>query len=263
MLKFSKFALLSAMLAVAVGAQAAEEKAAALVNGVAIPQARLDLRVKVATQQTQQPDSPDLRSKVREELVTLEVISQAAVKAGLDKQPETVQRLELTRQNILADALVQDYIKAHPITDDMLKQEYENFKKRVGNTEYQLSHILVSTEDEAKKAAADLKKKGASFAKVAKSVSIDTSSKDKGGDLGWTIPAKFVQPLAEAVLKLKKGQVSEPVQTQYGWHIIKLENTRDLKLPALEDMKANLENSLQQQAIAKYIEELRSKAKVE
>jgi len=262
MLKFSKFALLSALLAVAVGAQAADDKAAALVNGVAIPQARLDLRVKVATQQTQQPDSPELRGKVREELVTLEVISQAAVKAGLDKQAETVQRLELTKQNILADALVQEYVKSHPVTDDMLKQEYENFKKRVGNTEYQLSHILVGTEDEAKKAAAELKK-GAKFAKVAKSMSLDTSSKDKGGDLGWTIPAKFVQPLADAVLKLKKGQVSEPVQTQYGWHIIKLENTRDLKLPALDEMKANLENSMQQQAIAKYIEELRSKAKVE
>jgi peptidyl-prolyl cis-trans isomerase C len=262
MLKFSKFALLSALLTVAVGAQAADDKAAALVNGVAIPQARLDLRVKVATQQTQQPDSPELRSKVREELVTLEVISQAAVKAGLDKQPETVQRLELTKQNILADALVQEYVKAHPVTDDMLKQEYESFKKRVGNTEYQLSHILVGTEDEAKKAAAELKK-GAKFAKVAKSVSKDPGSKDKGGDLGWTIPAKFVQPFGEAVLKMKKGEVSAPVQTQYGWHIIKLENTRDLKLPTFEEMKPNLENSLQQQAIAKYIEELRSKAKVE
>ncbi len=262
MLKFSKFALLSALLAVAVGAQAADDKPAALVNGVSVPQARVDLRVKVATQQTQQPDSPDLRSKVREELITLEVISQAAVKAGLDKQPETVQRLELTKQNILADALVQEYVKSHPVTDDMLKKEYENFKKRVGNTEYKLSHVLVGTEDEAKKAAAELKK-GAKFAKVAKSMSLDTSSKDKGGDLGWTVPAKFVQPLADAVLKLKKGQVSEPVQTQYGWHIIKLEDTRDLKLPALDEMKANLENSMQQQAIAKYIEELRSKAKVE
>ena len=262
MLKFSKFALLSALLAVAVGAQAADDKPAALVNGVSIPQARVDLRVKVAVQQSQQPDSPDMRSKIREELVTLEIISQAAVKAGLDKQAETVQRLELTKQNILADAFVQDYVKAHPITNDMLKQEYETFKKRVGNTEYQLSHILVDTEDEAKKAEAELKK-GAKFAKVAKSVSKDTGSKDKGGDLGWTIPAKFVQPFADAVLKMKKGEVSAPVQTQFGWHIIKLENTRDLKLPSFDEMKANLENNLQQQAVAKYIEELRSKAKVE
>ena len=262
MLKFSKFALLSAMLAVAVGAQAADDKPAALVNGVSIPQSRVDLRVKVATLQTQQPDSAEMRSKIRDELVTLEFLSQAATKAGLDKQPETAQRLEITRQNILADALVQDYVKTHPISDDVLKQEYETFKKRVGNTEYQLSHILVNTEDEAKKAVAELKK-GAKFAKVAKSKSIDTSTKDKGGDLGWTIPAKFVQPLAEAILKLKKGEVSAPVQTQYGWHIIKLENTRALKLPAMEDMKATLENNLQQQAVAKYIDELRSKAKIE
>jgi len=261
MLKFSKFALLSALLTATACAQAADDKAAALVNGVSIPQARVDLRVKVAAQQNQ-PDSPELRGKIREELVTLEFLSQAAVKAGLDKQSETEQRLAITRQNILADALVQDYVKAHPITEDVLKQENEIFKKRVGNTEYQLSHILVDTEDEAKKAAADLKK-GAKFAKVAKSMSKDTGSKDKGGDLGWTIPAKFVQPLAEAVLQLKKGQVSAPVQTQYGWHLIKLENTRDLKLPPLEDMKASLENNLQQQAISKYIEELRGKAKIE
>jgi peptidyl-prolyl cis-trans isomerase C len=261
MLKFSKFALLSALLTVAASTQAAEDKAVALVNGVSIPQSRVDLRVKVIAQQGQ-PDTPDLRAKIREELITLEYLSQTATKADLDKQPETAQRLEITRQNILADALVQDYAKNHPITEDMLKQEYEVFKNRVGKTEYKLSHILVDSEEEAKKAAADLKK-GGKFAKIAKSMSKDQGSKDKGGDLGWTIPAKFVQPFAEAIIKLGKGQVSAPVQTQFGWHIIKLEDTRELKLPPLADLKPNLENNLQQQGIAKYIEELRGKAKIE
>ena len=261
MLKFSKFALLSALLAFAASVQAADDKPVALVNGVSIPQARVDLRVKIAAEQGQ-PDSPDMRNKFRDELISLEFLSQAAVKAGLDKQPETVQRLEITRQNVLADSLIQDFLKSHPVTDEQLKQEYEVFKKRIGKTEYKISHILVGTEDEAKKAAAELKK-GAKFAKVAKSMSKDPSAKENSGELGWTIPAKFVQPFGEAILKLSKGQVSEPVQTQYGWHIIKLEDTRDLKVPSLDEMKPNIENSLQQQAVKKYIEELRSKAKIE
>ncbi len=261
MLKFSKFALLSALLAIAAGAQAADEKTAALVNGVAIPQARVDIRVKDAAQQGQ-PDSPEIRKAIRDDLINLEVISQAATKNGLDKQPEVAQRLELAKEQILAGAYVQDYVKSHPISDDDLKKEYENLKIRVGTKEYKLSHILVQTEDEAKKAAAEVKK-GAKFAKVAKAKSKDPGSADKGGDLGWAVPSNFVQPFGDAVLKLSKGQVSAPVQTQYGWHIIKLEDTRDLKVPTFEEMKPNLEKRLQQQSIQKAIEEMRAKAKIE
>ncbi len=264
MLKFSKFALLSALLSIAATAQAADEKAAgkaaALVNGVAIPQARVDLRVKVAAQQGQ-PDTPEMRKAIRDDLVNLEVISQAAVKAGLDKQPETAQQIELARQSVLAGAFVQDYAKNHPISDEALKQEYENLKLRVGNKEYKLSHILVESEDEAKKVAAEVKK--SKFSKVAKAKSKDPGSANNGGDLGWAVPSNFVQPFGEAVLKLNKGQVSAPVQTQYGWHIIKLEDTRELKVPTFEEMKPNLEKRLQQQAIQKAIEDLRAKAKIE
>ncbi len=261
MLKFSKFALLSALLTIAASAQAADEKAAALVNGVSIPQARLDLRVKAAAQQGQ-PDSPEMRKAIREDLINLEVISQAAAKNGVDKQPEVAQQLELARESVLASAYVQDYAKSHPITDDAMKQEYENLKTRVGNKEYKLSHILVETEDDAKKVEAELKK-GGKFAKVAKAKSKDPGSADKGGELGWAVPSNFVQPFGEAVVKLNKGQVSAPVQTQYGWHIIKLEDTRDLKVPTFEEMKPNLEKRLQQQALQKTIEEMRSKAKIE
>ncbi len=261
MLKLSKFALLAAVLAVVATAQAAEEKAVALVNGVAIPQARLDLRVKAAAQQGQ-PDSPDLRKALRDDLINLEVISQAAAKNGLDKQPEVAQQLELARESILASAYVQDYVKNHPVSDDALKQEYENLKIRVGNKEYKLSHILVESEDEAKKTSAELKK-GAKFAKVAKAKSKDPGSADKGGELGWAVPSNFVQPFGEAVVKLNKGQISEPVQTQFGWHIIKLEDTRELKVPSFEEMKPKLENRLQQQTVQKAIEDLRSKAKIE
>jgi peptidyl-prolyl cis-trans isomerase C len=261
MLKFSKFTLLSALLAIAAGAQAADEKAAALVNGVSVPQARVEMRIKAAAQQGQ-PDTPEMRKAIRDDLVNLEVISQAAVKSGMDKQAEIAQQLELARQSVLAGAYVQDYAKTHPVGDDVLKQEYEALKKRVGNKEYKLSHILVETEDEAKKVEAELKK-GGKFAKVAKAHTKDPGSKDNGGDLGWAVPSNFVQPFGDAVLTLSKGQTSAPVQTQYGWHVIKLEDTRELKVPAFEEVKPNIEKRLQQQAIQKAIEDLRGKAKIE
>ena len=259
MLKLSKFALLSALL-VAACAQASDDKSAALVNGVSIPQARLDMRVKAALQQGQ-PDSPEMRKAIRDDLINLEVISQAAVKDGVDKQDEVAQQLEMAKQSILAGAYIQEYAKKHPIADDVLKQEYEALKQRVGNKEYKLSHILVSSEEEAKKVAAEVKK--GKFAKVAKAKSKDPGSKDNGGELGWAVPSNFVQPFGEAVVKLKKGEISAPVQTQYGWHIIKLEDTRELKVPSFEEVKPNIEKRLQQQAIQKYIEEMRSKAKIE
>jgi peptidyl-prolyl cis-trans isomerase C len=261
MLKFSKLALLSALLVTAAGAQAADDKPAAIVNGVTIPQARMDIRLKAAEQQGQ-PDNPQIRKAIRDDLINLEVISQAATKNGLDKQPDVQQQLELARQSVLAGAFVQDYAKSHPIGDDVLKQAYEDLKARVGNKEYKLAHILVGSEDEAKKIEAKLKK-GAKFAKLAKENSKDPGSKNNGGELGWAVPSNFVQPFGDAVVKLSKGKISDPVQTQYGWHIIKLEDTRDLKVPTFEEMKPNLEKRKQQEALQKEIEDLRSKAKIE
>ncbi len=260
-MKFSKLVLISSLMAVSLGAQAAEDKSIALVNGVNIPQSRLDLRIKVATTQGGQPDSPEMRKAIRDDLVNLEVISQAAVKAGLDKQPEAAQQIELARQQVLAGAFVQDYAKTHPIADADLKQEYEALKGRVGNKEYKVSHILVQTEEEAKAVAKRVKKE--KFAKVAKEKSKDPGSKDNGGDLGWTVPTNFVQPFGEAILKLNKGQLSDPVQTQYGWHVIRLEDTRELKVPTFEEVKPQLEKRKQQEAIQKAIADMRDKAKVE
>ncbi|MDH2916175.1 MAG: peptidylprolyl isomerase, partial [Gallionella sp.] len=258
--------LLSALLAFAAGAQAADEKpaaekSAALVNGVTIPQSRVDLRVKVATTQGGQPDSPEMRKAIRDDLINLEVLSQAAAKAGLDKQGETAQQIELARQSVLAGAFVQDYVKSHPISEEVLKQDYEGMKARVGNKEYKVSHVLVSSEDEAKAVAKRVKKE--KFAKVAKEKSKDPGSKENGGDLGWTVPTNFVQPFGEAILTLAKGQVSSPVQTQYGWHVIKLEDTRELKVPTFEEVRPQLEKRKQQESIQKAITELREKAKVE
>ena len=240
---------------------AADDNAIITVNKTPIPQARIDLRLKVAAQQGQ-PDSPDLRKLIREDLINLEVISQEATKLKLDKQPEVVQQIELTRQTALANAYVMDYVKSHPISEEALKNEYETQKVHFGTKEYKVEHILVDTEKEAQVIIVELKKKGSKFDKIAKKSSKDPGSKDKGGDLGWTNPANFVQPFGEAILKLKKGETSAPVQTQYGWHIIKLEDIRDLKVPTFEEVKGNLEKRLQQQSIQEAIKSLRANADI-
>lgn len=266
LIKPSNIAALALLAAIAANTVNAADKVAdqganvATVNGVAIPQARIDMRLKAAAQQGQ-PDSPDLRKAVRDDLINLEVISQEALKKGLDKQPEVAQQIELSKQSALVGAFVQDYAKNHPVPEEALKQEYESLKKRVGNKEFKVSHILVESEDQAKKIAAEVKK--GKFAKIAKETSKDPGSKDNGGDLGWTVPSNFVQPFGEAILKLGKGQISAPVQTQFGWHIIKLEDTRELKVPAFEDVRPNLEKRLQQQAIQDTIKALRANAKID
>ncbi|MBU0688648.1 MAG: peptidylprolyl isomerase [Gammaproteobacteria bacterium] len=261
MLNFSRFALMSALL-LATGAQAADaDKPVALVNGVAIPQSRVDLRVNVAAAQGGQTDSEELRKAIREDLINLEVLSQAADKQGLEKKADTKQQLELARQSVLASAFVQDFVEKNPVDETLLQQDYETMKARVGNKEYKVSHILVATEDEAKAIAKRVMKE--SFSKVAKQKSNDPGSKDKGGDLGFTVPGNFVQPFGEAILTLKKGEISAPVQTQYGWHIIKLEDTRDLKVPTYEEMKPRLEQRRKQEAVQKAIADLRSKARIE
>jgi peptidyl-prolyl cis-trans isomerase C len=238
---------------------------AAMVNGAAIPQSLVDMRVKVAASQGQ-PDTPDFRKKVLDDLITLKILSQEAHNKGLDKQPDTVQQIEqqteLDRQNILAMAYVQDYTKNHPISEDTLKQEYESLKVKLGNTEYKVAHILVSSEDEAKAIEAQLKKKG-KFENIAKEKSKDPGSSEHGGDLGWNVPSNFVPPFADAMTHLKKGQISAPVQSQFGWHIIKLEDTRSLNVPPFEQVKPNLMQRLQQQSVQKVIADLRKDAKIE
>src|SRR5574340_131174 len=261
MLKIGKFAALAILGALAINPAFAEEKSAAMVNGVSIPQARIDLRVKAAASQGQQ-DSPELRKAIREDMINVELMAQEAAKLGLDKNTDIVQQLELARQSVLAGAFVQDYAKNHPISDDQLNQEYDKLKAKLGNKEYNVRHILVETEPEAKDIIAQLGKK-AKFEKLA-AKSKDAGSAQRGGELGWAVPGNFVPEFANAMLNLKKGEYTkEPVQSQFGWHVIKLEDTRDLKVPPFEEVKPQLQQRLQQQAIKKAIDDLRAKAKIE
>lgn len=261
MLKDVKLAGLALLGTLVAGAAYAADKAAAVVNGHEIPQARIDMRVQAASSQGQ-ADTPELRKALRDDLINLELLSQEAAKKGLDKQPETIQQLELVRQSTLAGAYVQDYAKNHPISEDALKQEYESLKGKLGNKEYKAAHILVATEDEAKAIAAQLKK-GAKFEKIAKEKSKDPGSGSNGGDLGWNVPSNFVPQFSDAMTHLKKGQVSAPVQSQFGWHIIKLEDERELNVPPFEQVKSNIMQRMQQQSVQKAIADLRSGAKIE
>lgn len=257
MLKYTKFAALILLGTIASGAAFAQSKTAATVNGVAIPQARLELRIKAAMAQGQ-PDSPDLRKAALEDLITLEVLAQASSKKGFNKQSDVIQQIELTKQNILANAFFMDYVKNHPLSDDTLKQEYEKINKLRGNKEYKVSHILLKTEAEAKTVAEQLK--NSKFEDVAMDKSQDPGSSVKGGDLGWAVPSNFVKPFSDAMVALGKGQISAPVQSQFGWHVIKLEDTRDLKVPSFDEVKPNLTQHLQQQMVQKAIAEQRAKA---
>jgi peptidyl-prolyl cis-trans isomerase C len=262
MWKTGKFVTLAILGALAVNPAFAEDKSAALVNGVSIPQARVDLRVKMAASQGQ-PDTPELRKAIRDDMISIEVLAQEAKKSGIDKDPEVIQQTELAGQSVLVGAFVQDYAKKHQITEDQLKQEYEKLKVNLGKSEYSVRHILLDSEDEAKDIIKQLGKKG-KFEKIAKEKSKDAGSATQGGSLGWAVPSNFVPPFANALLSLKKGAYTkDPVKTQYGWHVIKLDDVRDLKIPAYDELKPQIQQRMQQQAIQEYIADLRSKAKIE
>jgi len=261
MLKTGKFATLAILGALAINPAFAEDKSAALVNGVSIPQARVDMRVNAATKQGQ-PDSPELRKAIREDLINIELMSQEAAKLGLNKDADVVQQIELTKQQVLAGAYIQEYTKKHPISEDQLKQEYDKLKAKLGDKEYNVRHILVETEAEAKDIIAQLGKK-AKFEKLAEK-SKDAGSAQRGGELGWAVPGNYVPEFANAMLNLKKGEYTKaPVKSQFGWHVIKLDDMRDMKAPPFENVKPQLQQRMQQQSIQQAISELRAKAKVE
>jgi len=253
----------AALIALASAAHAAPPaaKQVAMVNGKPIPQSRVDSLMAVQMAQGQ-PDSPALRNAVREELVRREVLSQEAEKKGFDKKPDVVSQIALTRQGVLISAYLQDYVKSHPITDDMVKAEYEKVRKSLGEKEYKARHILVESEDEAKAIIGKLKA-GEKFEELAKQ-SKDPGSKDRGGDLGWSNRASYVKPFSDAMAALEKGKTTEaPVKSDFGWHVIQLEDIRDLKAPALDEIKPQLTQRMQQQMVEKHIVDLRAKAKVE
>ncbi|MBI3524484.1 MAG: peptidylprolyl isomerase [Betaproteobacteria bacterium] len=256
----STLTVLAALLCIAPVHAKDEAGPVATVNGKAIPKNRADALVATQTAQGQ-PDSADLRKAVREELIRREILTQEAQKKGLDKKSEIQGQIDLARQGVLISAYLGEYVHSHPISDEAIKKEYDAIKLKLGDKEYKVRHILVEKEDEAKDIIARLKK-GEKFEDLAK-LSKDPGSKERGGDLGWAAPSNYVKPFADAVVKLEKGKFTEvPVKSDFGYHVIMLDDTRELKLPTLAEAKPQIAQRLQQQMVEKHILDLRSKAKV-
>lgn len=231
----------------------------AKVNGVAIPQARSDALAREAAAQGRQ-DNPELRNLIKQRLIESEVLAQEAVKLGLNKNPEVSTQLDLARQTVLIRAYVNDVAKRNPPTEDAMKKAYEQNKDQPAASEYKARHILVATEAEAKTLITQING-GADFAKLAAEKSRDEGSKAQGGELSWSPASGYVRPFGEAMAQLKKGTMTTtPVQSQFGWHIIRLDDKRPLSYEAL---KPQLQQLVQQEAVQKNIADLRAKAKVE
>ena len=270
-------ALVAGTFALSAGAQDKAEKAAkpkadattskpsskrVVVNGVTIPQSRIDAMNKELNMQGQ-PDNAERQQAVREELVNREVLAQAAAKRGLDKNADIAAQMEMARQAVLVRALFESEVKANPITDADLQKQYEQFKGSMGTNEYKVAHILVDKEDDAKQIIDQLSK-GGDFAKIAKERSKDPGSKDSGGDLDWGPSARYVKPFADAVTSQPKGQISAaPVKTDFGYHVIRVDDVRPMKVPEFAEVKEQFRQRAQQQQVQKMVMDLRQKAKVE
>ncbi len=238
-------------------AKAAPAKAAAASGKEIYPKPYFDLLLKERLAQGQ-PDSPEMRNALKEELNTRELIVREAKKKGLDKDTDVKTQMDLTAQTVLVRAYVADWVKAHPVSDEALHKEYDAIKAQMGDKEYKVRHILVDKEDEAKEIIAALQN-GEKFEKLAER-SKDPGSKAKGGDLDWNAPGNFVKPFSDAMVKLPKGKfTTQPVQTQFGWHVIEVDDIRDAKVPPFDEVKAQLTQRMQGQQLDIYFRELRAK----
>ena len=224
------------------------------------PKAYYDYLLKERLAQGQ-PDSPELRNAVREELNTRELLVREAKKKGLDKNADVKNQMDLSAQTVLVRAYVSDWVKANPVPEADLRKEYDKIKTQIGDREYKVRHILVEKEGDAKEIIVALQK-GERFEKLAEQ-SKDPGSKGNGGDLDWNAPSNFVKPFSDAMVKLEKGKfTAQPVQSQFGWHVIRVDDVRDAKIPPFEEVKPQLQQRLQAQHLEAYFKELRSKGGV-
>ncbi len=234
----------------------------AIVNGKAVPTARLEaLAQQLAA--SGRPVDDAVRAQLKEEVVLREIFMQEAQKRGVANTPEYKQQMELARQTILIRAMFADWQKQNPVTDAEIKAEYDKFASANAGKEYRARHILVEKEDEAKALIAAIKG-GAKFEDLAKQKSKDPGSGANGGDLDWANAASYVAEFSEAMVKLDKGQMTDaPVKSQFGWHIIRVDDVRQAKLPSLEEVKPQIAQQMQQQKMAEFQKSLRDKAKVQ
>jgi peptidyl-prolyl cis-trans isomerase C len=255
----------SALAAVALTGALAVPAAAqnvAIVNGKPVPTARVDALMQQLAR-AGRAVSPEMAGQIKEEVIAREIFMQEASRLGLDASEDFKVQMELTRQTILIRELFGIYQKNNPVTDAEIKAEYDKFAAANSGKEYRARHILVEKEDQAKAIIASLKK-GAKFEDLAKKQSKDPGSGANGGDLDWAGAGSYVQEFSDAMVKLAKGKITEtPVKSQFGWHVIRLDDVREAQLPKLDDVKPQIAQQLTQQKLMKYQEELRAKAKIE
>lgn len=246
------------------GGTADSNATVAVVNGVAISQTSYDAYARQrAMSRPATDDAAADRKATLEELINRELIYSEAIKKGLDKKPEVAAEIANQTRNILAGAVISNHIESTQFTDEALRKEYESRIGAMTSKEYRARHILVKTEDEANDLIAQLDK-GGDFAALAKAKSQDTGSAKEGGDLNWFEAGQMVQPFGDAVKTMEKDTYTKtPVQTQFGWHIIKLEDTRDIQPPEFEKVKDNVRSILQNKEIETYLVALKDKAKIE
>lgn len=231
------------------------------VNGKAIPKSRVDFLVKSQAAQGK-PDNEELRKAILDQLIAWELVAQEADRTGLSKSADVQSQLSIARQQVIFQAYIQDYFKSHPVKEEVLRAEYNRVKAQRGDKEFKARHILVEKEAEAKDIIEQLKK-GAKFEDLAKQ-SKDIGSREKGGELDWQPGATYVKPFGDALAKLEKGKTTEsPVQTQFGFHVIRLDDVRDAQFPEFDAVKQQIAQVLQRQEVERLVSSLRAKAKVQ
>ena len=234
----------------------------AVVNGKPVPKSRVDALIKTATR-GQGDAPPELQAQARDQVVMREIFAQEAEKEGIPNSADYKAQLELVRQTVLINTMFQNFEKAHPVSDADAQAEYDKVKAANSGNEYHARHILVDNEDEAKKLIAQIKA-GAKFEDLAKKNSKDTGSAENGGDLDWAKPGSYVPEFSSALEKLKPGEMTDtPVKTQFGYHIIKLEEVRAAKFPSYDEVKDKLKQQMQQVKLQEFQEKLRKAAKTD
>jgi peptidyl-prolyl cis-trans isomerase C len=236
---------------------------AATVNGKAISQKQLDVIVQGQAAQGM-PDTPEMRKMIVEQLSLQMLAAGEAEKKGLDKTADVKQKLEMTKLGVLAESYVEDYFKNTQVTDAQLAEEYKKFTEKTAGKQYMARHILVEKEEQAKAIIAKLKTNVKEFSALAKAQSKDQGSAIKGGDLGWFDAKTMVPEFSQAVAALEKGKFTEtPVKTQFGFHVMILDDTRDNPVPPLDQVKERLKQQFLQTNLRKNLDDLKAKAKIE
>ena len=241
---------------------AAQAQNIASVNGKPIPKSRVDALIQQA-ERSGQKVSPEIQQQARDQVVLREIFVQEAEKRGVAASPDFRSQMELARQSILIRELFEDYRKKNPVADTEAKVEYDKFRAQATGTEYRARHILVDKEEEATALIKKIKA-GEKFEDLAKASSKDTGSGANGGDLDFAKADSYVPEFGGALVKLKKGEMTDmPVKSQFGWHVIRLEDTREASFPAFDEVKAQIKQRIEQARLQRYQDELRTKAKTD